>query len=148
MNEANTGHGAVEQGRYYRKQPGSDSGVIAWSHRARFEVGLGLIGSSRRLMDYGCGDSDYRFDESYSFPNALRMIFAGRRPPVARPVYGEPGAPCHSHYGFNWKTLRAKAREHLIVESLHFSPLGFSRGLASSQAWFVCRPIPSSVPGR
>lgn len=264
MNEANdTGRSAVEQGHYYRKQLGCDSGVIAWTHRARFEVGLGLIGSPRRLIDYGCGDgtflamaagriasgwgadidagqteeaarrlagfgtlrfctiaaladpshasaydvvtcmetlehcteptvqivlrdlarlvspdgrvvisvpietgptfllklavrkaaawrglSDYRFYESYSFPNALRMIFAGRTPPVARPVYGEPGSPYHSHYGFNWKTLREKVREHLIVESTHFSPLGFSRGLASSQAWFVCRPIPSSVSDR
>jgi hypothetical protein len=57
-------------------------------------------------------------------------------------------SPYHSHYGFNWRTLRETVREHLVVESTHFSPLGFTRGLASSQAWFVCRPIPSSVSGR
>jgi SAM-dependent methyltransferase len=264
MNDANdTGRSAVEQGHYYQKQLGCDSSVIAWTHRARFQVGLGLIGAPRRLLDYGCGDgtflamaadrigsgwgadldtgqteeaarrlagftnlhfctiaalaeprhasaydvvtcmetlehctepvieivlrdlarliapggrvvisvpietgptfllkwlvrkaaawrglSDYRYYESYSPANALRMIFAGRRQPLLRPVYDEGTSPYHSHYGFNWKTLREKVREHLIVESTHFSPLGFSRGLASSQAWLVCRPMPSSVSGR
>ncbi len=250
---------AIEQGHYYRKQLGCDSSVIAWSHRARFAAGLGLLGGSpRRLLDYGCGDgtflamaadrivtgcgadldaaqteearrrlasfsnlqfctigelsapthasaydvvtcmetlehctedvvhivlgdlsrlvaadgrviisvpietgptfllkllvrkaaawrglSDYRYYESYPVSDALRMIFAGKRGPIARPVYGGPASPYHSHYGFNWKALREKVREHLAIEATHFSPLGFSRGLASSQAWFVCRPIRS-----
>jgi glycosyltransferase involved in cell wall biosynthesis/SAM-dependent methyltransferase len=250
---------AIEDGHYYRKQLGCDSSVIAWSHRARFAVGLGLIGASpRRLLDYGCGDgtflamaadrigtgcgadldaaqteearrrlasfrnlqfctigelsaathasaydvvtcmetlehctedvvhlvlrdlcrlvaadgrvvisvpieigptfllkllvrkaaawrglSDYRYYESYAVRDAVRMMFAGRRGPIARPVYGGPASPYHSHYGFNWKALREKVREHLAIEATHFSPLGFSRGLASSQAWFVCRPIRS-----
>ena len=250
---------AVEQGHYYRKQLGCDSSVIAWSHRSRFEVGLGLIGTApRKLLDYGCGDgtflamaadrigtgcgadidaaqtdearrrlasftnlqfctipdlsaavhssaydvvtcmetlehcledvvrivlrdlarlvapdgrviisvpietgptfllkllvrkaaawrglSDYRHYESYSGAEALRMIFAGKRGPIARPVHGGPGSPSHSHHGFMWKALREQVREHLVIESTHFSPLGFSRGLASSQAWFVCRPLRS-----
>ena len=51
---------ALEQGHYYRKQLGCDSSVIAWSHRSRFEVGLGLIGAApRRLLDYGCGDGTF-----------------------------------------------------------------------------------------
>ena len=248
---------AVEQGHYYRKQLGCDSSVIAWSHRSRFEVGLGLIGAApRTLLDYGCGDgtflamaagrigtgrgadidarqtdearrrlagfanlqfctisdlsapvhssaydvvtcmetlehcvddvvqivlrdlarlvapdgrviisvpietgptfllkllvrkaaawrglSDYRHYEPYSAANAWRMIVAGRRGPIPRPVHGAP--PSHSHYGFNWKALREQVREHLVIESTRFSPLGFSRGLASSQAWFVCRPMRS-----
>ncbi len=256
--DTDAGRAALEQGHYYRKQLGCDSSVIAWTHRARFQVGLALIGvSPNRLLDYGCGDgtflamaadriawgwgadidagqvdearrrlagftnlqfstiaelaapahasaydvvtcmetlehctddtvqivlrdlarlvsvtgrvvisvpietgptfllklivrraaawrglSDYRFYESYTAANALRRIFAGRRPPVPRPVYADTGSPYHSHYGFNWKVLREKVREHLLVESTHFSPLAFSRGLASSQAWFVCRPIP------
>ncbi len=256
---AKVGRAALEQGHYYQKQLGCDSSVIAWTHRARFEVGLGLIGTSpATLLDYGCGDgtfmamaadrigsgwgadidagqvdearrrlagftnlqfstiaelaaplhasaydvvtcmetlehctdevvqivlrdlarlvtpngrvvisvpietgptfllkflvrraaawrglSDYRFYESYSAGNALRMIFAGRGRPFPRPVYTDTGSPYHSHYGFNWKVLRERVREHLQVEATHFSPLGFSRGLASSQAWFVCRPIPS-----
>jgi glycosyltransferase involved in cell wall biosynthesis/SAM-dependent methyltransferase len=250
---------AIEQGHYYRKQLGCDSSVIAWSHRARFAVGLGLIGAApRRLLDYGCGDgtflamaadrigtgcgadldaaqtedarrrlasfrnlrfctigelsapthasaydvvtcmetlehctedivhlvlrdlsrlvaadgrvvisvpietgptfllkllvrkaaawrglSDYRYYESYPIRDALRMILAGKRGPIARPVYGGPASPYHSHYGFNWKALRENVREHLAIEATHFSPLGFSRGLASSQAWFVCRPVRS-----
>jgi glycosyltransferase involved in cell wall biosynthesis/SAM-dependent methyltransferase len=250
---------ALEHGPYYRKQLGCGSSVIAWSHRSRFEVGLGLIGAApRTLLDYGCGDgtflamaanrigtgcgadidagqtdearrrlaaftnlqfctipdlsapahssaydvvtcmetlehctedvvqivlrdlarlvapggrviisvpietgptfllkllvrtaaawrglSDYRYYESYSAANAWRMIFAGRRGPIARPVYGGD-SPYHSHYGFNWKALREKVGEHLAIEATHFSPLGFSRGLASSQAWFVCRPTRST----
>jgi SAM-dependent methyltransferase len=257
--DTDAGRAALEQGHYYRKQLGCDSSVIAWTHRARFEVGLGLIGASpRSLLDYGCGDgtflamaanrieagwgadidagqieearrrlagftnlrfstiaelaapehasaydvvacmetlehctddvvqivlrdlarlvspggrvvisvpietgptfllklvvrkaaawrglSDYRYYESYSPGNALRMIFAGRRMPFSRPVYTDTGSPYHSHYGFNWKALRERVREHLRVESTHFSPLGFSRGLASSQAWFVCRRFAS-----
>ena len=248
---------AVEQGHYYRKQLGCDSSVIAWSHRSRFEVGLGLIGAApRKLLDYGCGDgtflamaagrigtgcgvdidagqtdearrrlagftnlqfctipdlsapvhasaydvvtcmetlehcvedvvqivlrdlarlvapdgrviisvpietgptfllkllvrkaaawrglSDYRHYERYPAAHAWRMIVAGRRGAIPRPVHGAP--PSHSHYGFNWKALRERVREHLVIESTHFSPLGFSRGLASSQAWFVCRPMRS-----
>ena len=248
---------AIEQGHYYRKQLGCDSRVIAWSHRSRFEVGLGLIGAApRKLLDYGCGDgtflamaagrigtgcgadidtgqtedarrrlagftnlqfctipdlsapvhssaydvvtcmetlehcvedvvqivlrdlarlvapdgrviisvpietgptfllkllvrkaaawrglSDYRHYEPYSAASAWRMIVAGRRGPIPRPVHGAP--PSHSHYGFNWKALREQVREHLVIESTRFSPLGFSRGLASSQAWFVCRPMRS-----
>jgi len=255
--EPDAGRAALEQGHYYRKQLGCNSTVIAWTHRARFEVGLGLIGAAPgRLLDYGCGDgtflamaadrlelgwgadiaaeqvdearrrlagftnlhfstiaelsapshastydvvtcmetlehctddvvqivlgdlarlvkpggrvvisvpietgptfllkllvrkaaawrglSDYRYYESYSAANALRMIFAGRGRPFPRPVYTDGGSPYHSHYGFNWKVLREKVREHLQIEATHFSPLGFSRGLASSQAWFVCRPL-------
>ena len=257
MTETHSGQAAIEAGHYYRKQLGCGHGVIAWSHRARFEIGLRLIGAPRRLMDYGCGDgtflamaaarlehgcgadlnaeqiddcrtrlgafgnlrfltlpaldaaehdgaydtvtcmetlehctkpivhtvlqqlvrlaapdgrviisvpietgptfllkwavrktaawrglSDYRFYESYSPAAALRMIFAGNTPPVARPVYGDPGQEYHSHYGFSWKVLRSAIAEHLTIESTHFSPMGFSRGLASSQVWFVCRPRP------
>ena len=47
-------------GHYYRSQFGSKSRVIAWSHRSRFRVGLGLIGPSpRKLLDYGCGDGTF-----------------------------------------------------------------------------------------
>jgi SAM-dependent methyltransferase len=246
---------AVAEGHYYRKQLGCKSGVIAWSHRSRFEIGLRLTGSPRTLLDYGCGDgtflamaadriqrgrgadisagqiedcrtrlaaftnlrfctiaelgepshqhaydvvtcmetlehctppivelvlrdlsrlaapggrvlisvpietgptfvlkfavrkaaawrglSDYRHYETYSVSDALRMMFARRTTQVPRPVYGGPEAPSHSHYGFNWRALRDRVSAHLDIERTLFSPLGFSRGWASSQAWFVCRP--------
>ena len=50
----------IAEGHYYRKQLDCKSGVIAWSHRARFRVGLRLIGSSvPKLLDYGCGDGTF-----------------------------------------------------------------------------------------
>lgn len=47
-------------GHYYRKQLGCECGLIAWSHRSRFELGLHLVGSEPgRLLDYGCGDGTF-----------------------------------------------------------------------------------------
>ncbi len=244
------------QGHYYRKQLGCRSGIIAWSHRSRFELGLRLAGTSvRTLLDYGCGDgsflamasdrieegcgaditpdqiedcrrrlagyrnlrfcstrdlgdaahagrydlvtcmetlehctapvvetvlrdlvrlvsptgrvvisvpietgptflvkavvrklaawrglSDYRYYETYTVRDALRMIAAGSRTALERPVHGPPDAPEHSHYGFNWRAMRERVRAHLDVERTAFSPLGVLGGWVSSQAWFVCRP--------
>lgn len=248
--------GAVADGHYYRKQLGCKSGIIAWSHRSRFQVGLQLVGSSvGKLLDYGCGDgtflsmaadriqqgvgadiavdqirdcaerlasfnnlrfcsiadldesyygtfdvvtcmetlehcsepiveiilrdlarlvapggrvvisvpieigptfviksvvrkiaairglSDYRYYESYSLYNAMKMIFARSTTSFVRPVYGTLEAPSLSHYGFNWRALRERVKAHLGVERTLFSPLGFLGGVFSSQAWLVCRPI-------
>jgi SAM-dependent methyltransferase len=252
---------AVASGHFYRKQLGCRSGVIAWSHRARFEMGLRLIGAApRRVLDYGCGDgtflamaadrvgegrgadvaadqvrdcqsrlagfanlhfcsvddlagpehataydvvtcmellehcttanievvlddlarlatpdgrvivsvpveigpmflcklvlrkmaawrrlSDYKYYESYSLRNALRMVFARRTTAFERPAYGGPAGPVHSHYGFNWRSLRERVREHFLLERTCFSPLGFLGGWVSSQVWFVCRPRPRTA---
>ena len=251
----------VAQGHYYRKLLECKSGVIAWSHRSRFRVGLELVGSPRTLLDYGCGDgtflamaadriqsacgadiaveqiedcrtrlasftnlqfctipdlaqpshdrayevvtcmetlehctppivdvvlrdlarltapggrivisvpietgptfllklavrkaaawrglSDYRHYETYTPGDAVRMIFAGRTTAIKRPVYGVPDAPSHSHYGFNWRALRDQVLRYLTIEGARFSPLGFTRGWASSQAWFVCRPRVEDSP--
>ncbi|MCA1686168.1 MAG: class I SAM-dependent methyltransferase [Planctomycetia bacterium] len=90
------------------------------------------------------GLSDYRSYESYSPRDAFRMVFAGRNSALDRPRYGEPDAPWHSHYGFNWRALRERVRDHLTVERTVFTPLGFLGGWVSSQAWFVCRPRASA----
>ncbi len=52
---------AVKQGHYARKQMFCPSGVIAWSHRRRFETGLALVQArrARRVLDYGCGDGTF-----------------------------------------------------------------------------------------
>lgn len=51
---------AIAEGHYYRKQMGCESGVIAWSHRSRFETGLRLVGPAPgRLLDYGFGDGTF-----------------------------------------------------------------------------------------
>lgn len=249
----------IAGGHFHRVLFDSKCGVISWSHRARFRLGLRLIGpSARRLLDYGCGDGtflalaggriregcgvdiasrlvedcrirfasrpnlsfhapgefrdgsrDGRFDvvtcmetlehctppmvedvlgdlarlvspsgriiisvpietggtfliksalrevaarrgmseydsyERYGLGDALRMIFAGRdtelRRPLRHEVYSDPDTLLHTHYGFNWLALRERVRARLAIERTLFSPLGWLGGLASSQAWFICR---------
>lgn len=85
------------------------------------------------------GLSDYRHYERYPPGQALRMLFATARTRVPRPVYGEPGAGFHSHYGFNWRGLHARVRQSFIVDRTLFSPFGIPGGWFSSQAWLVCR---------
>jgi 2-polyprenyl-3-methyl-5-hydroxy-6-metoxy-1,4-benzoquinol methylase len=247
---------AITQGKYYQKQFGCDSDVIAWSHRSRFEAALRLIGSPQKLLDYGCGDgtflsmaadrlvvgrgadiaadqvkdcqtrfadiknirfstiaeigdsahagsydlvtcmealehctdpivevvlkdlarlvsadgrviisvpieigptfllklllrklaalrglSDYSHYESYSIANAVQMMFATKNTNLDRPVYGAPDAPSHSHYGFNWRSMRERVKQHLTIEHTRFSPLSWSGGWFSSQVWFICKPL-------
>lgn len=100
-----------------------------------------LIKSFVRRVAAWRGLSDYRYYEKYSFHDARRMLFATSSTAFDRPVYGEPGAGYHSHYGFNWRALRETIRSYLAIEQTLFSPLGFVGGWASSQAWFVCRPL-------
>jgi len=51
---------AAAEGHYYRKQLGCGSGIIAWSHGARFRMALRLLGPSPgRVLDYGCGDGTF-----------------------------------------------------------------------------------------
>jgi SAM-dependent methyltransferase len=89
------------------------------------------------------GLSDYRYYESYTFRDSMRMIFARQSTTFERPVYGESNVTWHSHYGFNWRAMRQKVGEYFSVERTRFSPLGFLGGWFSSQAWFVCRPLRS-----
>lgn len=82
---------------------------------------------------------EYRYYERYPPFDALRMLFATRRTQLRRPVYGEPGAESHSHYGFNWRRLRDRVAQDFQIDEQLFTPFGASRGLLSSQAWLVCR---------
>jgi SAM-dependent methyltransferase len=86
------------------------------------------------------GLSDYATYERYSWSNTWRMVTAGKRTKLERPAYGEPGAQCHSHYGFNWRAMRERVRGAFVLERTYFSPLGWLGGAASSQAWFISRP--------
>lgn len=245
------------EGHYWQKQLGCRSGIIAWTHRSRFERGVSLAGShpTATLLDYGCGDgtflnfaaghfaasvgadiapdqiedcrrrlagipgisfceirdlegpehtgafkvvtcmetlehcpepalakvlndlnrlcapdgtiiisvpietgptfllkyivrtlaawrgiSQYSYYERYSPGVAVRMLFATSRTVIERPQYGDPASPNHSHYGFNWRSLRARIADELEIEKTEFSPWGWSGGWLSSQGWFVCRP--------
>lgn len=91
------------------------------------------------------GLSDYKYYERYSLPNALRMIFATRSTDVPRadPNLSPFGFESYTHYGFNWKRLRERVRSYLTVERTLFTPVGWLGGYFSSQAWFLCRPLPS-----
>lgn len=85
------------------------------------------------------GLSDYRYYERYSVADAVRSVFATENTVIARPMYGDPGAQTHSHYGFNWRRLRCRVAQWFSIESTSFSPLGVLGGWFSSQVWFVCR---------
>jgi SAM-dependent methyltransferase len=52
---------ALREGHFARKQMFCSAGLIAWSHRRRFEVGVELARpfAGKRLLDYGCGDGTY-----------------------------------------------------------------------------------------
>jgi ubiquinone/menaquinone biosynthesis C-methylase UbiE len=52
---------SVEEGHYARKQLGSRSSIIRWSHAARFQQGVRLAESrpTEKLLDYGCGDGTF-----------------------------------------------------------------------------------------
>src|SRR6476660_4915334 len=52
---------SVEEGHYARKQLGSRSSIIRWSHAARFRQGVKLAKSrpTEKLLDYGCGDGTF-----------------------------------------------------------------------------------------
>ena len=86
------------------------------------------------------GLGEYAGYETYSLRDAWRMTFATKRTVIARPAYGAAEAPYHSHYGFNWRRLREKVAQTLVLETTYFSPMGWCGGWLSSQAWFVCRP--------
>jgi SAM-dependent methyltransferase len=105
------------------------------------ETGLPFIFKKTiRTLAAWRGLSDYKHYEKYTFGNAFRMITAGKRMKIPRPVYGEPDMASHSHYGFNWRAMRERVRTILSLERTRFSPLGWLGGVVSSQAWFVCRP--------
>src|SRR5262245_44016650 len=51
----------VEEGHYARKQLGSRSPIIRWSHTARFQQGVRLANGrpTEKLLDWGCGDGAF-----------------------------------------------------------------------------------------
>ena len=110
------------------------------------EIGPSLIGKHIvRTVARWRGLNDYQERETYTVGQFWTMVFAGERTTIDRPVYRAESASqrwnlFHRHKGFNWRRLRARLREKLIVERTCFSPLGWSGGYLSSQAWFICKP--------
>jgi 2-polyprenyl-3-methyl-5-hydroxy-6-metoxy-1,4-benzoquinol methylase len=110
------------------------------------ELGPSLLGKQiirtiagwRRLGDY-----EYR--EKYSPRELCKMVFAGARTAIHRPVFRTeliPGKTTffHGHKGFNWRALQIEMEEFFRIQQVLFSPLDWLRGFFSSQAWFVCKP--------
>jgi SAM-dependent methyltransferase len=52
---------SVEEGHHARKQLGSRSSIIRWSHAVRFQQGVRLAESrsTEKLLDHGCGDGTF-----------------------------------------------------------------------------------------
>jgi len=110
------------------------------------EIGPSLVGKQvvRTLAGWR-KLGDYQYTEHYTCRELWKMIFAGPRTAIDRPVYRAdfiPGQPTfyHGHKGFNWSALLLQVRELFHVRRLRFSPLGWMGGLFSSQAWFLCQP--------
>jgi 2-polyprenyl-3-methyl-5-hydroxy-6-metoxy-1,4-benzoquinol methylase len=59
------------QGHYARKQLGSRSRIIAWSHRRRLRMAARLAApyAGQPLLDYGCGDGTFLAQISPLFPD-------------------------------------------------------------------------------
>lgn len=99
-----------------------------------------VLKQSIRALAARMGTSSYHMVERYSGRDAAKMVFAGRNTAVDRPLYKVDGAEGYSHFGFNWRALRERVAQHLVVEETQFTPVGQLRGFVSSQAWFLCRP--------
>jgi 2-polyprenyl-3-methyl-5-hydroxy-6-metoxy-1,4-benzoquinol methylase len=63
----------VMAGHYARKQLGSRSRLIAWSHRRRLQMAYDLVKpfAGTLLLDYGCGDGTFLGLISRLFPDAI-----------------------------------------------------------------------------
>jgi SAM-dependent methyltransferase len=86
--------------------------------------------------------------EAYTIGQFWKMVFAGERTVIDRPVYRgefatEKWKRMHGHKGFNWHRLRARLENRLAVERTCFWPVAWSRGYFSGQVWFICKQRPS-----
>ncbi|HEY8280340.1 MAG TPA: methyltransferase domain-containing protein [Bdellovibrionota bacterium] len=103
-------------------------------------VGKQLVRAFLALTKVG----HYEHREKYTVGELLKMLFAGARTKITRPVYetvlpGGQKIAWHGHKGFNWREFGLELHEEFVPESRAFTPLSFTGGLCSSQAWFVCR---------
>jgi 2-polyprenyl-3-methyl-5-hydroxy-6-metoxy-1,4-benzoquinol methylase len=82
---------------------------------------------------------DYKFNQRYTPREFFKMLLAGEKSAIQRPVYASATGQYHAHKGFNWRYMRRRVDETLQIERTAFSPLGWLGGIANSQAWFICR---------
>jgi 2-polyprenyl-3-methyl-5-hydroxy-6-metoxy-1,4-benzoquinol methylase len=109
------------------------------------EIGPSLLGKQIVRMIAGWRRlGDYQYRETYTLWELGKMVFAGARTAIHRPVFRTemtPGRPTffHGHKGFNWRALRRQLEEYFRIQQVLFSPLAWLGGFLSSQAWVVCK---------
>jgi SAM-dependent methyltransferase len=103
-------------------------------------LGKQLLRRAAALRNLG----DYKYFEKYSLREFIKMLFAGKNSAIERAIYFDDSrlrtGPSHGHKGFNWRALKLVLEKKFSVERMEFSPVGWSRGYFSSQAWFICKP--------
>lgn len=124
----------------------AESGMILIS--VPIEIGPTLIVKQfiRMIAGWRSFADDFKYRERYKAKDFLRMVFAHAGTKMHRPVYSySKGFDFHGHFGFNWRALQIQVSRILRIVEVRFSPLGWSRGFMSSQAWFICRPSHQQV---
>jgi|ERR1019366_2887607 SAM-dependent methyltransferase len=105
------------------------------------ETGPTLLGKQTVRRVLGARKvGDYQWTERYGLLQLMKMVFARENTAIPRPVHSDGRLKWHTHFGFNWRALARSIERRFVVEDLRFTPLGWTREFASSQAWFVCRP--------
>jgi 2-polyprenyl-3-methyl-5-hydroxy-6-metoxy-1,4-benzoquinol methylase len=98
------------------------------------ETGPTLVAKQaiRRIAGWR-GIGDYKWTESYSFSELIKMLFARAETSIQRPLYDGS----HTHKGFNWHALESEIKRCFHITEKRFSPSSILR----SQVWFVCEAL-------
>jgi len=104
-----------------------------------------LVKQAARAAAGARGVSGYRDRERYAPGELARMVFAGARTSIPRPVYETRFASSapnryHGHKGFNWRLLAARLERDFELRAVRFSPFGALGALLNSQVWMTCVP--------
>ena len=122
----------------------ADDGVVVVSVPVETGVPL-LVKTAARVAAGLRGVSGYRQRERYTAAELARMVFAGPRTAIERPVYetvfpdGSPNR-YHGHKGFNWRLLAERLERDFHLRDVRFSPLPVLGGVLNSQVWMTCAP--------
>lgn len=104
-----------------------------------------LVKTAARAVAGMRGVSGYQERERYAPGELARMLFAGARTSIDRPVYETrfpSGAPnrFHGHKGFNWRLLAERLRRDFHLRDVRFSPVPVLGRVLNSQVWMTCAP--------
>jgi SAM-dependent methyltransferase len=103
------------------------------------ETGLPLlVKQAARCIAGWRGLGDYPGTSPYSWREYGASVFAGSRPHLTRPVYGER-MRFHDHKGFNWMALRDRLAERFAISRVVASPMPWLGPHLATQVWFLAR---------